>query len=226
MKRPLEEIVDEAMMITPSYFQGYVRPAFEGVAGAAADLAIKLDHKPRALLMHLLYEARIPPAELREALVLAMAKAEFWQMIDEFDGGSGGPAEMFRYAEFPIPGDLPETLKVYIGWKNVPVREVVPGLLWTLDRDVAAHQACLLLAPGDIPYVAEATVPRNEIVAFYDEQGAREVVLANIPDRKVLRTDCNTVGLREAAERHQAKINSANERIRNELSREYKKRAR
>ena len=91
--------------------------------------------------------------------------------------------EMFRQAQFPLPHDIPQIVRVWRGTAGRTLEQACEGLCWTLDRDAACWFATVYedQTPGD-PIVVTASIQADQILFFDQNDGLheREVVLDRI----------------------------------------------
>lgn len=81
--------------------------------------------------------------------------------------------KMFRFARFPIPDHLPETMTIWRGTFLCPVERAAKGFSWTTERDVACFFAMRYedRAKFFYPLVLQAQIGKGDIVRIPDESG-------------------------------------------------------
>jgi hypothetical protein len=164
----------ERHMWHPAHLE-LIAQTFEGDPEAAFGLSIQLDNHQRGEAAFLLWLAKIPVPAFRA----------FMQSVWEHDhrhviaaAGTRRDLEaMFRYAAFPLPTDMPETVTVWRGTSALSRLEAARGLSWTLDRDRACWFAMRFAECKGSPLVLSARVPRSEILLYTDEGQEREAVV-------------------------------------------------
>jgi hypothetical protein len=170
----IAQFVSEAV---EPFAEPFVKPAFNGDIEAAELLAHKLDNYQRGEVAVYMWETKVERPAFREFLRLVwehdhahLVKAAKTRLR---------LAAMFRYADFPIPVHLPETIRVWRGTYEITLNEAVKGYSWTIDRDVACWFAMRF---GKLyPQVIAADIPTRQIAYFTDKRGEKEVVLTKRP---------------------------------------------
>jgi hypothetical protein len=85
---------------------------------------------------------------------------------------------MMTSAETAAHRNLPAMVQVYRGFACDPsdVDQYVAGPSWTLALDAAEHFAHRWQASGRVSYIASATVPRQDIAAYFRDDCWEEIV--------------------------------------------------
>lgn len=71
---------------------------------------------------------------------------------------------------------LPDEITVYRGYAE---RGTAEGFSWTTDYDKACWFAKRLAQAGDACFVAEATIPKNDVIWYFEGRGESEIVVAS-----------------------------------------------
>ena len=168
MRRQLEAIAEPWAL-------RYIGPTFEGDPEAAFSFSCALGNYKRGEAAMLLWVAKIPLPAYRAFL------QSVWEHDHRHVIAAAGKRinleAMFRYAAFPLPEDMPETVTVWRGTSALTRAQAVRGLSWTLDRDQACWFAMRFAERNGSPLVLTARVPRSEILLYTDERNEREAVV-------------------------------------------------
>jgi len=156
----------------------WVIAAFAGDVEAACSLSHSLDSCERGVVAYAMWKAKVPRDAFREFF------ASVWLHSHHFVLRAARTrrrlAAMFHYADFPKPGHLPETVRVWRGTSRVTRKKAQSGYSWTTDRDVA----CWFAGHGGPPermFVLAADVPKSVIALYHDGRNESEVVLLAPP---------------------------------------------
>lgn len=168
MRRQLEAIAE------PSALR-HIGPTFDGDPEAAFRLSIALDNPKRGEASFLLWLAKIPVPAFR-AFLQSVWEHDHRHLIAAA-GRRFDLEAMFRYAAFPLPEDMPETVTVWRGTSALTRAQAVRGLSWTLDRGLACWFAMRFADRNGSPLLLTARVPRSEIMLDTDERNEREAVI-------------------------------------------------
>ncbi|MEF8701207.1 MAG: hypothetical protein V5B32_13345 [Candidatus Accumulibacter sp. UW26] len=90
-------------------------------------------------------------------------------------------AYMFRYVAFPLPGDLPDVVRVWRGTSHLTLADAQKGYSWTTDRDIACWFAMRFGVYNGSALVLVADVPKNQISLLHDGRSEHEAVLMKPP---------------------------------------------
>jgi hypothetical protein len=206
-KHARELLIEEAIDFTPVWGKEYVRAAFAGDVDAAIRLAVSLHDHQRAEMAGMMYRARVAPPAFRAVLETALSQTHCYSHVERHSRGILGFFKWCRYAQFPIPDDLPDVVTIYRGVKNCSPFDAAFGLSWTLDFDVAAWFACRWAGPEDRPLVVTIDdFPKADIVGFIDDRNEREVIPGPSSARADYRVIDDRVALAEAYARKEAEI--------------------
>lgn len=160
--------------------------AIDGDMDATLTLYCRLNKNDRGALAVALWEAKIPRDAYRVFLGHAWEGAQDnprirdHHYVIEHAGNRRRLAAMFRYAQFSIPPEFGETVRVWRGTKGISLDSARKGYSWTTDRNIAcwfAHYG----HNGRDPLVIVADIPRSEIMYFSDERSEKEAVLVRPP---------------------------------------------
>jgi len=165
--------------VLPSHCAKYVTPAFNGDVQAAFSLSCFLDNADRGAMALAMWQAKIP----REAFRAYFAPV--WmhdhRRVIEAAQTRRRLADMFRYAAFALPAELPDVVRVWRGSSKLSLEDASKGYSWTTDKDVACWFAMRFAADNGAPLVLAADVPKTEIALFTDERSEQEALLLKPP---------------------------------------------
>lgn len=154
-----------------------VSPAFNGNVEAAFKLSCRLGNENRGAVAVSMWRAKVPLDAFR--VFFSNAWNHDHHHIINAAKTHRALTYMFRYADFPIPDELPEVVTVWRGTSVLTIDKAKIGCSWTLDRDVACWFA--MRHANSSPLVLIAKIPKSQIVMFEDEGDEREVVLVKPP---------------------------------------------
>ena len=132
----------------------------------------------RAALVKEMYDARIDPAEFREALEVALEQSQNYLDVIEAAGGFDGLMCWCWYADFPID-HLPACFPIYRGGSCSP-EDLECGLSWTLKFDCAAWFAMRYTTDKRPPVVLATTIERDWALAYLGGRGEFEVIPSEV----------------------------------------------
>ena len=92
---------------------------------------------------------------------------------------------MFRYAAFPLPTDMPDTVTVWRGSSYLPFNDAKKGYSWSTDRDLACWFAMRFADFNGSPIVLTADIAKGDIALFDNERNESEAVLMRPPAARV-----------------------------------------
>ena len=92
---------------------------------------------------------------------------------------------MFKATKCPLPEGLPETVQV---WRGIH-RWGLPGISWTLRRDVAVWFARRVKSWKGEPLVLSAVVPREDILFYDDSREEAECVIFAVDSASIHELD-------------------------------------
>jgi len=160
-----------------------IEPAFSGDADAALALSYGHEKRQRGVITRICYEGGMPKVPFREVL------GSSWDSSHEFVMNAASSHErlrlMFKYAEFPIPDELPETIQVWRGVSGISAKNARQGFSWTTDRNVACWFAIRLDDVGK-PLVITAQIPKRDVLYFSNERTENELLLLNPPKKATI----------------------------------------
>ena len=176
--RAQNEALTEAIKFTPPFGQEYVGPAFAGDFEAVLSLMVSLHDYQRATMVRLLYRARIAPSAFRAALEAALAQTHKYNDVRRVARRWRQFVRWCRYADFPLPSDMPDPVTIYRGAQGDNKLEALKGAYighsWTLSRDKAEWFSKRW---GHLEGVVVcATVPRSSIMFYSNEREEQEVI--------------------------------------------------
>lgn len=157
----------------------YARAAFDGDVEAAFSLSCALENHKRGVVAVAMWRCKVPREAFRAYFSSVWDHDHRW-VIDAAKTRRC-LAYMFRYAEFPIPDELPDVVRVWRGSSKLNMSEARQGYAWTTDRDTACWFAMRFADVYGSPLVLAADVAKTDIALFHDERNEREVVLMKPP---------------------------------------------
>lgn len=151
-----------------------------GVIRTKADVITLLSSLPnsdRGEAARALYERR---GHLKRAVVFA-ALMESWDHDDRVTVDAFNTADAFVAALRAVAPSLRRTRPLRV-WRGIVVRDTHPraaaiGLSWTRSRDIACWFATRHDWPAGRPFVFQAALLPDEIVALHDCRGEQEVLV-------------------------------------------------
>jgi len=180
--------------------------ALDGNEEAAMHLAWALRNDRRGELAVALWALKMPVIAYREPLKCV------WDHDHQYVVHAAKTRRrltfMFRYAAFPLPTALPETVRLWRGTSGDAVKEARKGYSWTTNRDTACWFAMRYAARRGLPLVLTVNVAKADIALFHDEVNEDEAVLMRPPAR--VNTDGALDDWRQGANRRSARIERAN----------------
>ena len=160
-----------------------IEPAFSGDADAALALSYGHEKRQRGVITRICYEGGMPKVAFREVL------GSSWDSSHEFVMNAASSHErlrlMFKYAEFPIPDELPETIQVWRGVSGISAKNARQGFSWTTDRNVACWFAIRLDDVGK-PLVITAQIPKRDVLYYSNDRTENELLLLNPPKKATI----------------------------------------
>jgi hypothetical protein len=160
-----------------------IEPAFSGDADAALALSYGHEKRQRGVITRICYEGGMPKVPFREVL------GSSWDSSHEFVMNAASSHErlrlMFKYAEFPIPDELPETIRVWRGVSGISAKNARQGFSWTTDRNVACWFAIRLDDVGK-PLVITAQIPKRDVLYYSNDRTENELLLLNPPKKATI----------------------------------------
>ena len=111
-----------------------------------------------------------------------IASENIWQNKDLWKSALSskrpGKSNMMQQDELDELDALPDKIKIYRGYIKGKNQN---GFSWTTEKDKAAWFSNRLARSNEKPLVAEATVSKKDVVAYFTRRGESEVVLAKMP---------------------------------------------
>ena len=182
-------------LVTPSAGEN-LRNAFAGNLEAAEVLLSLLETCESGVVAYAMWKAKVPSDVFLAYLGDAWAHAHRYVIMAARTRRR--LAAMFRYADFPKPPCLPDSVRVWRGASHMTKKRAQAGYSWTTDRDVACWFACNGGPPGRV-FVLAADVPKQDISLFFDGRYESEVVLLKPPESWIVG---NLADWEAASERH------------------------
>ena len=160
-----------------------IEPAFSGDADAALALSEGHEKLQRGVIARICYEGGMPKEAFREVL------GSIWDANHKFVLHAARSHElvrlMFKYAEFPISDELPETIRVWRGVSGIPANKARQGFSWTTDRNVACWFAVRMDDVG-MPLVVTAQIPKRDVLYYSNYRTENELLLLNPPKKATI----------------------------------------
>lgn len=182
----------------------YVKPAFAGDVEAASRLSCSLENHERGLVAVAMWRAKVPAGAFGAYLSSVWVHDHRW--VIEAARNRRTLAYMFRYANFPLPQELPDVVTLWRGTSKLPIAEARAGYSWTNDRDVACWFAMGNAKRDGSPLVLAAEVAKTDIVLFHLERNESEAVLIRPPAS--VRIDGTPDDWEHGLVRHNAKMDA------------------
>jgi hypothetical protein len=163
----------------PEFIAKHVRPAFSGDVDAAYALSALLPNRERGWMARTMWRTKVPRPAFRAFFSCVwdhdhrevIAAAETRRRL----------AFMFRYADFPLPDWMPDTVRAWRGTSALPFAEAAAGYSWTTDRDTACWFAMRFAERNGSPLVLAADIPKSDIVLFHTLRNESEAVTLKPP---------------------------------------------
>lgn len=161
--------------------------AFDGDPEAARILSVTLRNDRRGHMAVAMWRAKVSKEAFRE--YFSSAWDHDHRHVIHAAETRRTLACLFRYAAFPLPAELPETIPVWRGTSKLTTKEAKQGYSWTTNRDVACWFAMRFASHNGSPLVLSANVTKADIALFHSEREESEAVLLRPP--AVVRIDGN-----------------------------------
>ena len=165
------ELEDKLRQGLPAYALSHLAPALLGNVEEAERLVYASPNNLRAELAVLFYLRQASSVTQRAVLGGAWSKND--REVLAAAGGKARLKAMFKATKCPLPADLSERVQV---WRGIH-RWGLPGISWTLRRDVAVWFARRVKSLKGEPLVLSAVVPREEILFYDDSRHEAECVI-------------------------------------------------
>lgn len=179
MSAVIDRMVEAALKYAEPHAREYVEPAFNGDAEAADSLSSALGNQNRGAFAVDMWAAKVDRQAYR--VFLANAWMHSHRHVINTAGTRRTLTAMFRYAQFLIPAEFGETVRVWRGATAVTIDVARTGYSWTTDRETAHRFATRYAGDGRDPLVIVADVPRGDILYYTNERDEKEVVLLKPP---------------------------------------------
>jgi hypothetical protein len=193
-------VLNEVESYADPWAKRYVAAAFAGDVNAAFSLFAALSNEKRGEVARAMWLAKVPRPAFRE--YLGGAWDHDHQHVIAAAQSRRRLAAMFRYAEFPVPAEMPSTVRVWRGTSKLKIKEASRGYSWTTERDVACWFAMRYATQNAPPLVLTATVAKADIALVHNERSESEIVLMRPPEP--VEIDGTWECWRAGYERHQA----------------------
>ncbi|WP_027997128.1 hypothetical protein [Simplicispira psychrophila] len=159
----------------PAYVAKHIEATIQGDAEAAFSFNVALDDCDRGVVAVALWRAKIALPAFR-AFLAATWKHDHRHLIAAAETRRR-LASMFRYAAFPLPDDLPDTVRVWRGTSKLSQAQSVRGYSWTTNKEVAYWFASRFASFNGNPLVLVADVAKSDIALFTNDRKEHEAVL-------------------------------------------------
>ena len=168
----------------PPYALVHLDSAVAGDAEEASMLAgCAAPNEWRGIIAVTFYLLRVPNPAFREAL-LCVWEHDHRELIAAAETRNRLRA-MFRYADYPAPSFLPDTVQIWRGTSAMNPKKTARGLAWTVNRDIACWFSMRFADTNGFPVVLTAFVPRKSIMLYTNERSEQEVVVFDVPSWSV-----------------------------------------
>jgi len=175
-----------------------MKAAFDGDVEAAGTLSVSLKNDLRGEMAMAMWRAKVPKPAFREYLQSAWDH-DHGRLIQAAKSRRA-LASMFRYADFPLPVDLPELVTVWRGTLSLTLEQAAKGYCWTTNRDVASWFAMRFASRNESALVLSAEVAKGDIALFHHGRAESEAVLMRPPAG--VRIDGDQADWWQGADRH------------------------
>ena len=173
------KLVQYVKRTMPSYISKHIDGAVQGDAMAAGMLNISLSDADRGDMAIWLWQAKVPLSAYRPFL------SSTWMHDHRYLVRAAQTrrrlASMFRYAAFPLPEELPETVRVWRGTTKLSLHQAKRGYAWTTNRDVAFWFAARFAKYNGSPLLLAADIAKTDIALFTNDRKESEAVLMHCP---------------------------------------------
>lgn len=161
----------------------YVQAAFDGDEDAAFSLSVALSNDKRGAVAVAMWRAKVR----REAF------RKFFSSVWNHDHRHVIAAAqtrrtlsyMFRYAAFPLPADMPDTVTIWRGSSYLRFDDARTGYSWSTDRDLACWFAMRFADQNGSPLVLTADIAKRDIALFTNDRSESEAVLMRPPAARI-----------------------------------------
>ena len=165
--------------ICDAFEMTHAQAAFDGDEDAAFSLSISLSNDKRGDVAVAMWKAKVR----REAFRLFFLNV--WNHDHRYVIAAAQTRRrlgyMFRYAAFPLPANLPETVTVWRGTSYLPFDDARAGYSWSTDRDLACWFAMRFADCNGSPLLLAADIAKSDIALFTNSRSESEVVLMRPP---------------------------------------------
>ena len=167
----------------------YMQAAFDGDVEAAGMLTYRLSNDKRGAVAVAMWRAKVKRDAFREYF------SSVWNHDHRYVIAAAKTrrtlGHMFRYAAFPLPADLPDTVTVWRGSSYLPFDDARTGYSWTTDRDLACWFAMRFAGRNGSPLVLTADIAKRDIALFTNDRNESEAVLIRPPAAVEIDGDVN-----------------------------------
>ena len=161
----------------------YMEAAFDGDIEAAGLLTVALSNDKRGAVAVAMWRTKVKREAFREYFSNAWNHDHRYVIAAAQTRRTLG--YMFRYAAFPLPADLPDTVTVWRGSSYLPFDDAKTGYSWTTDRDLACWFAMRFADHNGSPLVLTADIAKRDIALFTNDREESEAVLMRPPAAQI-----------------------------------------
>lgn len=179
---------------SPEYVAKHVDAALGGDVKAAFSLSVALPKHDRGIVAVALWRTKMPLPAFR-VFLSSVWQCDHRELIAAAETRRR-LASVFRYAAFPLPDALPDTVRVWRGTSKLTLAQSVRGYSWTIDRARAQWFAQRFASRNGNPLVLVADVKKSDIALFTNDRNEQEAVLMTPPKGARIDTnasDCSAV---------------------------------
>ncbi len=173
------KLVQHVKLTMPSYISKHIEDTVQGDALAAVMLNISLSDYDRGVMALWLWKAKIPLSAYRPFL------SSTWTHDHRYLVRAAQTRRrlesMFRYAAFPLPEELPDTVRVWRGTSKLSLHQAKRGYAWTTNRDIAFWFAARFAKDNGSPLLLAADIAKTDIALFTNDRNEQEAVLMRCP---------------------------------------------
>ena len=170
--------LDQLAKICEPHEWEYVQAAFDGDVNAAGMLSVSLSNDKRGHVAVAMWRAKIKRDAFQNYLSCIWSHDHRYVIAAAQTRRTLGC--MFRYAAFPLPTDLPDTVTVWRGSSHQSFADTKTGYSWTTDRNLACWFAMRFAHRGS-HLVLTADIEKRNISLFTNERKESEAVLMRPP---------------------------------------------
>lgn len=172
-------LVQHVQKTMPSYISKHIEGTVQGDERAAGALNICLNDADRGFMAVWLWRGKVPLSAYRPFLESVWAKDH--RHLIEAAQTRRRLASLFRYAAFPLPEELPDTVRVWRGTSKLLRNQAKRGYAWSTNREIAFWFAARFAEDNGSPLLLAADIAKTDIALFTNGRKEEEAVLMNWP---------------------------------------------